>query len=276
VLEPSGVGEPLQGGLLAQASLADAPIAASPERLAELDRKRGGRAFGGAAEPSGTSELAPEPAAEPAAAPVPAPVPELAEAPAPPAPMELPSGDFAVDGAAPAASAAAADGVPGWPSSEPPLPGIAALQAPLASIPPAAPVTPRTALPPAPESDRGALLALDAGLRAAAPPAPAPSFDDGTVRAGVSLAPCAPPEPGLLTVPVSQLVMLRSWVEGSELRAELRAPGGELATVVRGDRVGPEGGRVVMVGRDSVLVGEIGFDLSGNPIIVQRTVRLGR
>jgi len=91
---------------------------------------------------------------------------------------------------------------------------------------------------------------------------------------GGASSPCIPAQSGLLSIPVSQLSMVRAWLDGTLLRAELRGPGGRLYTVVRGDRVGSEGGRVLQLSSTEVVVGEIGFGLDGSPFIVQEAIRV--
>ena len=86
--------------------------------------------------------------------------------------------------------------------------------------------------------------------------------------------PCAPSDSGLLAVSLGQLSMVRAWLDGTTLRAELRSPDGRLYTVVRGDRVGGDGGRVLQVTSSQVVVGEIGFGLDGTPFIVQEAIRV--
>jgi hypothetical protein len=116
-------------------------------------------------------------------------------------------------------------------------------------------------LPPGPVSDQEALDVL-ASLPRLAPAGRPPAA-----------APCAPGQAGLLGIPLSQLSMVRAWLDGTLLRAELRGPGGRLYTVVRGDRVGSDGGRVLQVSSSELLIGEIGFGLDGSPFIVQEAIR---
>ena len=70
--------------------------------------------------------------------------------------------------------------------------------------------------------------------------------------------------------------MTRWWVDGSKTRAELRGPDGALHEVEVGDRVGPDGGKVVRIAPTEVVVGEIGFSLSGDPDILVRVIKLDR
>ncbi len=116
-------------------------------------------------------------------------------------------------------------------------------------------------LPEAPSSDESALAALDSLPRRS--------------RTGslMETEPCLPGAAGLLAVPLGQLSMVRAWLDGTLLRAELRGPDGRLYTVVRGDRVGSDGGRVLQVSSTQIVVGEIGFGLDGSPFIVQEAIR---
>jgi hypothetical protein len=116
-------------------------------------------------------------------------------------------------------------------------------------------------LPEAPSSDESVLAALDALPRRS------------RVESLVNAQPCLPGPAGLLAVSLGQLSMVRAWLDGTLLRAELRGPDGRLYTVVRGDRVGSDGGRVLQVSSTQVLVGEIGFGLDGSPFIIQEAIR---
>ncbi|MBJ96081.1 MAG: hypothetical protein CMP23_16575 [Rickettsiales bacterium] len=117
-------------------------------------------------------------------------------------------------------------------------------------------------LPESPSSDELALAALDTLRRS--PAASGASQPQPLWKA---------PDMGLLAVPLGQLSMVRAWLDGTLLRAELRGPDGKLYTVVRGDRVGSDGGRVLQVSSSQVVVGEIGFGLDGQPFIVQEAIR---
>jgi len=123
-----------------------------------------------------------------------------------------------------------------------------------------------------PSTDQGGLEAIAAlAHRAAVEENPAaPETDSGLA----SKLPCLPSGPSLLTTAARDFTMVRAWVEGGELRGELRDPEGRLYPVVQGDRVGPDGGRVVRITRNEIVVGAIGFDLEGSPVIVQEVRRL--
>jgi len=116
-------------------------------------------------------------------------------------------------------------------------------------------------LPSGPVSDQFALDALEA----------LPRRSVATLRGAAK--PCIQAESGLLSIPLGQLSMVRAWLDGTLLRAELRGPAGRLYTVVRGDRVGSDGGRVLQLSSTEVVVGEIGFGLDGSPFIVQEAIR---
>jgi len=116
-------------------------------------------------------------------------------------------------------------------------------------------------LPEVPSSDQAALAALDSLPRRS------------SIESLTQTPPCLSGAEGLLAVPLGQLSMVRAWLDGTLLRAELRGPDGRLYTVVRGDRVGSDGGRVLQVSSTQVVVGEIGFGLDGSPFIVQEAIR---
>ena len=116
-------------------------------------------------------------------------------------------------------------------------------------------------IPEGPSSDESALAVLDALPRRSLRTSPQQTQD------------CIPAGSGLLGLSLGQLSMVRAWLDGTLLRAELRGPDGRLYTVVRGDRVGADGGRVLQVSSAQVVVGEIGFGLDGNPFIVQEAIR---
>jgi hypothetical protein len=122
---------------------------------------------------------------------------------------------------------------------------------------------------------------------AAAPTVDAPISDLAALEALASLTPdplavpvaspgqrCEPTVPALLTTPIAQLELVRTWLEDERLRAEVQAPDGSLFTVAQGDRVGADGGRVVEMNRRELVVGEIGFSLDGRAAIFTRVLRL--
>ncbi|HCP44655.1 MAG TPA: hypothetical protein DIU15_01265 [Deltaproteobacteria bacterium] len=124
----------------------------------------------------------------------------------------------------------------------------------------------------APSTDQVGLDAL-----ASLPPrvdSSAMSQDSEKAANGTETLPCLPVGPSLLTTAVRDLSMVRAWVEGGELRGELRDGEGRLYPVVQGDRVGADGGRVVRITRNEIVIGAIGFDLEGRPVIVQEVRRL--
>lgn len=136
-------------------------------------------------------------------------------------------------------------------------------------------VTPEPAtpieLPEPPRSDADAIAALDSITRADAPPAPSLSPDE------IAAAPlrCPSGDP-LLVAPLGDLEMMRWWTEAGSHRAELRRTGTDEVHVVQiGDRVGPDGGKVVRIEPTQVVIGEIGFSLADEPQITVRQIKLG-
>lgn len=268
---------------------ASGPESEAPEPGALVSAPQGGESLSARTQPDGASPAAPpqdSPESPPAAAPAEQLAPELssgeygggslvvqqisavrpesedppAAAPADSEASVFPASDLelagptneASSGAAPAATSevelqqARADEFS--PSSS--LVGGAALSEELSRV-----------LPEAPSSDASALAVLDALPRRSSRTAAENPQD------------CIPAGSGLLSLSLGQLSMVRAWLDGTLLRAELRGPDGRLYTVVRGDRVGADGGRVLQVSSTQVVVGEIGFGLDGSPFIVQEAIR---
>ncbi len=90
------------------------------------------------------------------------------------------------------------------------------------------------------------------------------------------LTPCEAPPPTVDTIPFSDLTLVRLWREGALGRAEVKGPDGRLHLLVRGDRIGAEGGRVLAIQERSIVVGTIGFGMDDRPILVQEAMHLGR
>jgi len=122
-------------------------------------------------------------------------------------------------------------------------------------------------LPPAPESDSGALAAIDRAAVRPSPPAP-----DYTALAAVAVDRCVPS--GFAAAPLQDLRLLQTWVDGTASRALLEGPTGETRTVVQGDVVGPTGARVSSIGAGEVVFAEIRFGMDDKPVLVQQRLRV--
>jgi hypothetical protein len=274
VEEPGGLLEPVEDGVVAQATFDDSPIEVSDARRAELDRRHGVRE-----EPEPTPEPTPETTPEPT--PEPTPAVEILE-PIPAEPVVVADDD---DSAEPAGEPVAEPVVELEPVVEP-EPTPEATPAP----------TTEELLPPGPASDADAVAALDRIERVEAPPAPEPIIEpepepEPEPQPEPEPEPVVEPAPAeeilaptlrcegespLLTTFIRDLELLRSWPEAGKMKAELRDRGGVVYTVQVGDRIGPEGGKVVRIERSEVIVGEIGFSLSGDPDILVKEIRLAR
>ncbi len=143
------------------------------------------------------------------------------------------------------------------------------VEAPVIDAPPE-PVAP-VELPEPPPSDADAIAALD-DLPRAEPPA-APALEPSAVT--TPPVRCEADDP-LLAASLGDLEMVRWWSEGGSQRAELSGGGDAVYVVQVGDRVGPDGGKVVRIEPTQVIVGEIGFNLSDEPQITVRPIKLGR
>ncbi len=122
-------------------------------------------------------------------------------------------------------------------------------------------------LPPAPESDSGALAAIDRAAVRPSPPAP-----DYTALAAVAMDRCVPS--GFDSVPLQDLRLLQTWVDGTASRALLQGPTGESRTVVQGAVVGPTGARVSSIGAREIVFAEIRFGMDDKPLLVQQRLRV--
>lgn len=122
-------------------------------------------------------------------------------------------------------------------------------------------------LPPSPASDAEALAAIDRAAARPAPPAP-----DYTSIAAKKSEPCSPE--GFDAVPLTDLKLIQTWVEGTASRALLETPGGATRTVTQGSVVGPTGARVSLIGAGEVVFAEIQFDMDDRPVLVQQRLRV--
>ncbi len=340
--------EPFEGGVVHQASLADQPLATSPDRLKTLESTRG--LFRGA-EPEATPAPTPAPTPEPTSEPTPEPTPEATavadddDSAAGQGAVTVAQGDD--DDSAAGTTAAGADaagtsdeaGVEGaeavvaegaeateqgsetgaeatagdaegsdaasateaLAAADPEVAAaIAAAEAAAAAAVEAAEAGEGT-LSPEHQAilDREVAAAVDRSFEGIgdgipgeggavdAATAEAPPSDADALEALASLTPdplsaaaaeaaekCEPTVPSLLTTPISQLKLVRTWVVEERLRAEVLAPDGAVFEVAPGDRVGADGGKVVELNRRELVVGEIGFSLDGRAAIFTRVLRL--
>jgi|GEM_PF-3645861 len=279
-------------GLIHQVQLSDQPIPTSDARIAALGRTQVEPAPAAPPAPEATPELVAEPPAEePAVAVVDEPAAD--EPTGDEAPADSPEGredaaladQVAAEAAAQEAAQAAVlansplAGPTPIPTPEPAgdddddsaaeeLTAEALVAAAVEAVNAAEATAEATAiaLPEAPDSDLDALVALasatvdeDAGAAIA--------------RGSLDLAQCEPAEPVQLRESVRDMALIRTWPVDGRMRAEVQV-GDAVLTVVQGDRLGPDGGRVVRISRDEILVGEIGFDLNGEAGIFTRAVRL--
>ncbi|MCO4772789.1 MAG: hypothetical protein KDA24_22345 [Deltaproteobacteria bacterium] len=87
-----------------------------------------------------------------------------------------------------------------------------------------------------------------------------------------SLPPCDPNE--LAAVVFRDLTLKQTFGEGETARAVLVARSGAEFVVAKGAIVGPDGARVVRVSPGELILAEIQFDMSGAPVMVQKTLRM--
>ena len=87
-----------------------------------------------------------------------------------------------------------------------------------------------------------------------------------------SVPPCDPND--LAATPLRELSLKQTFGTGDEARAMLRSTGGDEFVVQKGSVVGPDGARVVRVAPGEVLLAVIQFDMSGQPVLVQQSLRM--
>jgi hypothetical protein len=231
-------GGQFQGGVVQQATLDGSTLPGPGAPIGDVPRA--------VEPPPAPTEASPEPLPEPS---TPEPLAGLppAQPSSPPFPPESTPDPFAVAPPVPDTSPASSP----WP---PP-----AATAPTSPWPP--PVAPPGEPPP---SDQPAVAALsDLAGRV---PDPLPPPDE--------TRPCAPGEESLLTVEVADLSLVQTWPDSPDGQALLRSRGGAQYVVQRGTVVGPTGARVVGVTPGEVVLAEIQFSLSGEPVMVQQLLRL--
>ncbi len=142
------------------------------------------------------------------------------------------------------------------PSAEPVAAITPATEEPAVGVEPAVEGT-----EPAVESDE-AVPAAEEGATGVLPPTWMPG----------SVPPCDPND--LAATPLRELSLKQTFGTGDEARAMLRSTGGDEFVVQKGSVVGPDGARVVRVAPGEVLLAVIHFDMSGQPVLVQRSLRM--
>ncbi len=89
---------------------------------------------------------------------------------------------------------------------------------------------------------------------------------------GDVLPPCDPHDLGV--VALRDLSLKQTFGDGESARAVLRTAGGQEYVVARGSVVGPDGARVVRVSPGELILAEIQFDMAGQPVMVQKALRM--
>lgn len=169
--------------------------------------------------------------------------------------------------AAEEAEASAVDAAP----EEAPIEAGEALQPtePIAALDPSSDAVAAVPLPgadplaePAAEPEVEQVPPADAGATGVLPPTWTPG----------SVPPCDPND--LAATPLRDLVLKQTFGDGSDAKGLLRSSKGDEFVVQKGSVVGPDGARVVRIAPGEVLLAVIQFDMAGNPVLVQESLRM--